>query len=101
MATVPRSSEKPNSLAIEVAVKNAFESLGYTSVREEQMESARAILEGRDVFVCLPTGSGKSLCYGCLPLAFDTLRSVNARQVDCRCRESTEGTDVGPSANFH
>lgn len=76
MATVPRSSEKPSSLAVEVAVKNAFESLGYTSVREEQMESARAILEGRDVFVSLPTGSGKSLCYGCLPLEFDTLRSV-------------------------
>ena len=51
MATVPRSSKEWSSLAIEVAVKSAFESLGYTSVRKEQMESAMAILWGQDVFV--------------------------------------------------
>ena len=27
------------------------------------------------MFVVLPTGYGKSLCYGCLPAAFDSLRS--------------------------
>lgn len=58
---------------IESAVRGAFERLGYHSVRDEQMEAVRAFLKGRDVFVSLPTGSGKSLCYGCLPLAFDSL----------------------------
>ena len=33
----------------------------------------------RDVFVSLPTGSGKSLCYCILPELFDTLRG-NARK---------------------
>lgn len=43
-------------------------------MKAEQLEAAREFVKGKDVFVSLPTGSGKSLCYGCLPLVFDTLR---------------------------
>ena len=30
-------------------------------------------MEGNDVFVILPTGSGKSVCFSVLPFAFDDL----------------------------
>ena len=45
--------------------------LGYSSMKPEQVEVAVALIEGRDVFAILPTGFGKSLCYACLPVAFD------------------------------
>ncbi len=36
---------------------------GYNSLRPLQEEAMRAVLEGRDSLVVLPTGGGKSLCY--------------------------------------
>ena len=33
-----------------------------------------AFLQSSDVFVILPTGYGKSLCYSCLPVAFDKIK---------------------------
>ncbi|SMN01673.1 hypothetical protein SPONL_2222 [uncultured Candidatus Thioglobus sp.] len=34
---------------------------------DEQTEAVKTFLGGKDVFVCLPTGSGKSVCFTCLP----------------------------------
>ena len=56
-------------------VEDAAGSLGYQDLREQQKDAILTFLEGNDVFVALSTGYGKSLCYGCLPAAFDSLRS--------------------------
>ena len=36
---------------------------GFTSFRPNQEPVCRAAVEGRDVLLVMPTGSGKSLCY--------------------------------------
>ena len=66
-------------MEIESAVSVALEKLGYSRLRPKQYEVVQHFLKGLDVFVSLPTGSGKSLCYWVLPMAFDYLRkSENA-----------------------
>ena len=37
------------------------------------LEVVTSFLRDRDVFAVLPTGFGKSLCYACLPAAFDKI----------------------------
>ena len=57
--------------AILDAIHTAATFLGYSQLRKPQESAVKHFLLGRDVFVTLPTGSGKSLCYYLLPKAFD------------------------------
>ena len=52
------------------AVKEQFE---LESLLPEQENSLKEFLEGRNVFVNLKTGYGKSLIFQCLPIAADAL----------------------------
>ena len=45
--------------------------LGYEGVKDKQMEAILAVVRGKDTFVSLPTGYGKSMIYGLLPVVFD------------------------------
>ena len=51
----------------------ALERLGCASVtsKDKQTACVKAIYEGKDVFLWLPTGFGKSMCYEVLPFVFD------------------------------
>ena len=57
-------------------MKTASSELGYASLKDKQLAVVTEFLSGRDVFAALPTGYGKSLCYGCLPLVCDKLRQT-------------------------
>ena len=54
-------------------VMDAGRRLGY-EMRPRQQEVVLTFLKGKDVFVSLPTGSGKSLCYWILPWTFDKIK---------------------------
>ncbi len=59
--------------ATRIAAEEAAKRLGYSTLKELQLKVVLSVVTGHDVFAVLPTGYGKSLCYGCLPLVFDSL----------------------------
>ena len=71
--------------SIFVAVKEASESTGISKLKEEQKDALVAFASGRDVFMWLPTGFGKSLCYSCLPGVF-------ARLCNTECCSDTDSS---------
>ena len=59
---------------IEEVVLRAVQRLGFADLRPQQMVAIKTFMQGKDVFVSLPTGYGKSLIYSVLPYAYDELR---------------------------
>ena len=47
----------------EQAIASLEKWFGYSSFRPSQEEIVKAVIEGHDVFVSMPTGFGKSLCF--------------------------------------
>ena len=57
------------ALSTSTAVSSATLQVGYKQLKHKQNEAVKEFVSGRDVFVSLPMGSNKSLCYAVLPAA--------------------------------
>ena len=57
------------------AATSAARDLGYLNLEARAVEVVGAFMKGHDVFAVVPTGCSAtaSLCYGCLPIAFQKL----------------------------
>ena len=66
--------------SIDYAVDQVGSDLVFT-LKPEQKISLLKFASGCDVFVSLPTGYGKSLCYILLPKLFDALRGVCGQSI--------------------
>uniref|UniRef100_A0A1X7T261 DNA 3'-5' helicase n=1 Tax=Amphimedon queenslandica TaxID=400682 RepID=A0A1X7T261_AMPQE len=53
---------------LDTKIDDAATYFGIT-FKEKQRQAIKYFLSGKDTFVILPTGFGKSLCYQCLPIA--------------------------------
>ena len=62
-----RKMQFPWSDEVSMTLRNIFQLEGF---RHNQLEAINASLQGKDVFVLMPTGGGKSLCYQ-LPSVID------------------------------
>ena len=62
--------------SVEEIVRHEAKVLGYEKLRPQQVRVVESFVGGNDVFVSLPMGYGKSLCFGLLPRVFDTIRGV-------------------------
>jgi len=55
--------QRTPALTLDDARQALHRAFGYADFRPGQEKAVRAVLEGRDTLVILPTGGGKSLCY--------------------------------------
>ena len=55
------------------AISRAAKELGYRQLKGKQYQAVSKFVCGKDDFVSLPTGGGKSLCYALLPAVYDVL----------------------------
>ena len=60
---------------IQKVISTASHKLGI-QLKEKQFKTVVEFCYGHDVFVSLPTGFGKSIIYGILPLVFDRIRGT-------------------------
>ena len=58
------------------SITNSAATIGVDQLKPEQMRALEAILCGKDTFVSLPTGYGKSIIFAALPLAFDEFKGI-------------------------
>lgn len=58
------------------AIIESAKAIGIDELKREQYLAIDSILRGKDTFVSLPTGYGKSVVFAALPLAFDKVKGL-------------------------
>jgi len=100
---LPAASSPPD---IHATLDRVF---GYSSFRPQQQEIIEDLIGGRDAFVLMPTGGGKSLCYQLpalhrpgvaivvsplISLMKDQVDALQANGVAAACYNSSQGSEV-------
>ena len=61
--------------SVEGAISYGAKRLSIKQLNGKQREAVMSFVEGKDVFVSLPTGFGKSICFQILPFVLDYMNS--------------------------
>ena len=95
---VPRLGVTVERKVVDRAIVESIRDLGYEKPRQYQADVLFKFVSGRDTFVSMPTGSGKSLCFASTPIVFDKLKgyctnppsSVSTHHCITRCQKSAD-----------
>ena len=71
---VPRLTLTVPLVSVKQAITQSVKELGYDQLTDDQAEALHKFISGRDIFVSLPTGSGKSLCFAGVSLVLEKLK---------------------------
>ena len=81
---LPRIDTLISKADLGMILLSVVQKMGYDRPTDDQKKAVEAFVLGKDVFISLPTGSGKSLCYACLSHVFDELRRRSGAR-ECMC----------------
>ena len=56
-----------------------LEEAGFESLKAEQQKALGAFVSGKDTFVALPTGYGKSIIYAILPSVYKKIKGLYSK----------------------
>ena len=68
---------------MEKVIEGATKDIGICELKEEQKKAVYLFVGGKDGFISLPTGYGKSNGFALLPLVFDRMRGDVGAIVIC------------------
>ena len=99
------------TIALSALIREAASKIGYENVKPKQIETVLEFCKGKDVFVSLPTGYGKTLIFAVLPSLFNPMRKVTttirqalfayAASVKALHRSSSAARDASASVLSH
>ena len=69
------------AMALSSAISESVKDLGFGQLKAEQAAAISKFASEKDVFVTLPTGYGKNLCYCCLPYVFNRLKLIEKQSM--------------------
>ena len=84
MASAGVSEDEVEQDHITAIVCVATAAAGFQDLKPEQMQAILEFINGRDIFVSLLTGYGKSLIYGLLPPVIKRVKGPKTQKYICR-----------------
>ena len=72
-------SQRDTDNSVDRLITEAASLYGYANLKDEQEKVLKSFIKGKDVFVSLQTGYGKSLCYTLLPAIFNMKKGLTEK----------------------